>query len=409
MARIGVDDTQRPSRNAADRTGLVPARSEQERGSSTTPPHGGRSSGSGADRLSSQRRTRVAEGVYKDDYGLAATVKVQGVQREKRFPADTPLKTIRAWRDQTRASLRTQPVGERHTLAADADSYLDLVNGELVSISDRRYHISLWVDCFGHLRTLELPLHMPALNDQLRRWRKSRSASACNHRRDALTNLVRVIYGRRAAMEFIDLVRFPAPPPRPRWIERTHIADVLEHLTPGSKTVVRLRLMHWTGMRPSQMARLEPDNFRLAEPVPYVVVPRGKQGRLASLPLVGKGLDAAREFMAIRAYGRWSCSAANKALARAAGKAGRPAFTVYQIRHAFATGLRRTGSDVADIQDLYGHTDPETTMIYAPPHIDKHVEAIARLQRADGAAAPVLHAIRLADTVGSDRRASGGG
>ena len=37
--------------------------------------------------------------------------------------------------------------------------------------------------------------------------------------------------------------------------------------------------------------------------------------------------------------------------------------TTYQIRHSFAAGLRRAGTDVADIQDLYGHTLPETTMI----------------------------------------------
>ena len=292
-------------------------------------------------------------------------------------------------------------------MAHDADRYLQHVKDELVSISDRRHHIHLWIQRFGHLRTLELPQHTAALNDQLRQWRETHSASACNHRRDALTNLVKILYGRRAAADFVDLVRFAPPPPRPRWIERTDIAAVLEQLTPGSKTLVRLRLMHWTGMRPSQMARLQPDDFRLDEPIPFVVVPRGKQGRLGAIPLVGEGLDAAREFMALPAYGRWSCPSANKALERAARKAERPAFTVYQIRHAFATGLRRTGSDVADIQDLYGHTDPETTMIYAPPQIDKHVDAIARLQHADGASAPVLHAIRLADTAGKDRRASG--
>ena len=105
--------------------------------------------------------------------------------------------------------------------------------------------------------------------------------------------------------------------------------------------------------------------------------------------------------MAIGAYGRWSCASANKALERAARKAGRPAFTVYQIRHSFATGLRRTGSDLADIQDLYGHTDPETTMIYAPPQLLKHAAAIERLERADRAPAAGPHAIRLAETAGS--------
>ena len=354
----------------------------------------------------SRRRVRVAEGIYKDRHGLAATVKVNGVQREVRFPPSTPLKTIRARRDELRASLRTLRASERHTLAHDAERYLQQVSAELVSIADRRHHIGLWIRRFGHLRTLELPQYTSALNDQLCQWRETHSASACNHRRDALTNLVKVLYGRRAAADFVDLVRFAPPPPEPRWLERNHIADVLAHLTPGSKTVVRLRLMHWTGMRPSQMARLQPDDFRLGEPTPFVVVPRGKGGRLAAIPLVGEGLEAAQEFMSIRAYGRWSCPSANKALARAARKAGRPGFTVYQIRHSFATGLRRTGSDLADIQDLYGHTDPETTMIYAPPQLQKHAAAIARMECADRAPAPVPQAIRLAEPAGSVRESS---
>ena len=89
--------------------------------------------------------------------------------------------------------------------------------------------------------------------------------------------------GQRAAAELVDLVRFTRPAPRPRWLDRAHIAEVLAQLTPGSRTVVRLRLMHWTGMRPSQMGRLRPEDFRLDEPTPFVVVPRGKGGRLAEL------------------------------------------------------------------------------------------------------------------------------
>ncbi len=60
----------------------------------------------------------------------------------------------------------------------------------------------------------------------------------------------------------------------------------------------------------------------------------------------------------------------------------------YQIRHSFAAGLRRAGTDVADIQDLYGHTRPETTMIYAPPELAKHRAALERLRRDDATRAP---------------------
>ena len=49
-------------------------------------------------------------------------------------------------------------------------------------------------------------------------------------------------------------------------------------------------------------------------------------------------------------------------------------------------GLRRAGTDVADIHDLYGHTRPETTMIDASPERAKHRAALKRLRRTDGTA-----------------------
>lgn len=353
----------------------------------TTQRDSGRRPSPKADRLASQSRsrTRVAPGVYKDRWGLATTVKVNGVQREIRFDPGTPLKTIRAKRDEMRASLRTLPPGERHTLAHDAERYLEQVQSTLVSFADRRRDLLAWLPRFGHLRTLALPSHLAALNAQLHDWRHTLSAMSCNHRRHALTNLVRVLYGRRAAVDLIDLARFAPPPSKPRWISRSHIAEVVARITPGSLTRVRLELMHWTGMRPSQMGRLRSDDFRLNEPIPYVAVPRGKGGRIAAVPLVPEGIAAARAFLDAQAFGPWSRGSANKALRAAARRAGMPPFTVYQIRHSFAAGLRRTGTDVADIQDLYGHTSPQTTMIYAPPELPKHRDALERLRQNDAA------------------------
>ena len=334
-----------------------------------------------------RRRVRVAEGIYKDRHGLAATVKVNGVQREVRFPHGTPLKTIRARRDELRASLRTLPGGGRHTLNHDAGRYLGQVESTLISFGDRRRELLAWLPPFGHLRTLALPAHLTGLNAQLHEWRRTLAASTCNHRRHALTNLVRVLYGRRASFDLLDLVRFAPPPPRPRWVDRRHIADVLAEIPAGSVTRAPLELMHWTGMRPSQMGRLRAEDFRLDEPIPYVAVPRGKGGRIAAVPLVPEGA-AARAFLDAEAFGPWPRSSVNRALARAARRAGRPVFTTYQIRHSFAAGLRRAGTDVADIQDLYGHTRPETTMIYAPPELEKHRAALERLRRTDPNGAP---------------------
>jgi hypothetical protein len=57
---------------------------------------------------------------------------------------------------------------------------------------------------------------------------------------------------------------------------------------------------------------------------------------------------------------------------------------------------------VADIQDLYGHTRPETTMIYAPPELAKHLAALERLRRDDvaGGSEPAARPVRLAHSAG---------
>ncbi len=68
--------------DAAERALAVPVanlRQDGERGASKA----------GAGKPAARRRARVAEGIYKDRHGLAATVKVNGVHREVRFPPGT--------------------------------------------------------------------------------------------------------------------------------------------------------------------------------------------------------------------------------------------------------------------------------------------------------------------------------
>ncbi len=276
-----------PTASKIDATEAEPTPVRTRRGAARSTPRQPKANSAGQP---ARKRVRVAEGIYKDRHGLAATVKVNGVQREIRFPAGTPLKTIRARRDELRASLRTLPPAERHTLAHDAERYLDQVkNTLLATFDDRRCDLFMWLPRFGHLRTLALPSHIASLNAQMHDWRGTHAASSCNHRRHALIHLVRLLYGRRAAVDLIDLVRFPPAPPQPRWVHRSHLDAVLFHLTPGSKTAARLHLMHWTGMRPSQMGRLTRADFHLDEPIPYVDVPRGKGGAAGRGAAGGRG------------------------------------------------------------------------------------------------------------------------
>ena len=377
----------RPAADTATTTRPRNTRDTEQAGPAPGPPGQDEGKKPRRSQKGAKKRVRISKGVYRDRYGLAATVKVNGIQREHGFPRGTPIRTIQAWRDETRSSLRRLPKGAKHTLRHDAERYLDQKASQLVSIRDRRRNLYEWMPRFGHIRTLALEQHVGELNAELYEWRKKRSGATCNHRRDALMNLVRVLYGSRAASGLSDLVTFEKAAPKPRGIDRAHIADLLRRLKPGSKVRARLELMQWTGMRPSQMGRLGREDFQLDAEIPHVIVARGKGGKAARLPLVEEGVAAARAFIAAEAFGKWKTQPANKQLAKAAREAGRPAFTSYQIRHSFATGLRQSGADVADIQDLYGHMNAETTKLYAPGQMEKHREAIERMGTADGTVA----------------------
>lgn len=339
-------------------------------------------------------RTKIAKGIYRDRIGLSATVKVGELpQKEKRFPPDTPLKQIKGWQDETRVSLRQiAPTYRRGTLTKDVQDYLAKVKP--THIDERAYKqkerdIEAWLNRFGH--RVRLTITANEMNDQLWTWRKTRSAKTCNHRRGALAHLFVVLDGKSAKNPVRDAVRFPTPDPKPKAISLDVIDRVLNEMATGCRTQAWLRLMRWTGIRPSQIDRLrqQRDNFRLDDAPPHVIVPRGKRGRVVRLPFVAAdALSAARTFVRVcidepakygRSDGHISTTSANRLLSDACEAANVNVFTLYRIKHSVGSRLREV-MDLADIQLVYGHMDSATTEIYAAPVDEKILAGFRHLE-----------------------------
>src|SRR5919109_2079095 len=133
-------------------------------------------------------RKRIAKNIYRDAAGLSATVKVgrwpNALSRERRFPPDTPIKTMRAWQKETRSELeKVVETRSRSTLREDVPRYLALIREEHASLQDREHELEVWLPRFGD--RIRQSLRTAELDDQLRQWRnvEGLAASTVNHRR----------------------------------------------------------------------------------------------------------------------------------------------------------------------------------------------------------------------------------
>jgi integrase len=144
-------------------------------------------------------------------------------------------------------------------------------------------------------------------------------------------------------------------------------------------------ILTYTGMRPSQMMRLDPTTHIIPfvdESPPMVFVPAGKGGKAHWKPLPPGGVAAFHLFLISEAAGSFSTSSFYKSWMTACDEADVPRFNPYKLRHSYATLMRRAGADVADIQELLGHKSPKTTQRYAAVVPEKIAEAGGRFQKA---------------------------
>jgi integrase len=329
-------------------------------------------------------RKRVAANIYADRAGFSVTVKVSGVQRERRYPKETPLSVMKRWRDETRVALRKAlPSRSGSTFAQDVETYITQMK-HLASWRERHAELKAWIARVGTLPRTRITA------DHVREARAAwlaagKAPKTVNMRVASLQHLFRVL----GATPELPRPWTPCDGIKPLPVHRTPAvavphttiaavaAKLEEHERIGwlrsAKTRARFMVLASTGKRPSELMRAQPQDVDFVRRV--WTVRDGKGGWSPGIYLNDDMLVAWRLFVKADAWGVFEVSSYDQRLYKAGWpKEVRP----YNLRHTVGIGLSELGVDLADIQAHMGHRRIETTRKHYVPVLHSRLEEASR-------------------------------
>lgn len=299
------------------------------------------------------------KGIRRDRYGFRAYVKVGDSQREKRYPADTLVKTMQDWRDETRVALRKitkKPTSG--TLAEDVRTYLGKPSIQaLTSYKSRTCEVEAWIPLYGSVpRGLLTRQHVL---DAREVWLKADYApKTINHRVRALRHLYRTLDGTSVPTPCDGVKKLAEPKAQPVAVSLSVVRKVLKRLK-EPETRARFMVLVSTGQRPAQLMRAVRTDLDFRRRLWRVRPAKG--GDPIPLPLTDDMVAAWRVFLAAKAWGVYDTSTHAKRLYEAGWPRDvRP----YNAKHTVGILLAEAGAAWEDIKDFFGHTDVKTTRIY---------------------------------------------
>lgn len=184
----------------------------------------------------------------------------------------------------------------------------------------------------------------------------------------------------------------PLPRALPAWQVRRLLA-LLDEVADDDPEYRRNRLIVlvylYSGLRLAELAKLTWDRVDIDAGVITVIKPKGKRDR--QVPIHPKIREELRTWSLASAGSGPLFLARNGSALQAAGIS--EMFrrfvqgvlgidcTAHQLRHSFATELRRRGADLREIQKLLGHAKLDTTAIYTEVYDDDLQNAVNRLSK----------------------------
>lgn len=324
---------------------------------------------------------------------LRATVKVGGIQKERRFVPGTPLRAIKAWKADTEAKLRkrypasSDTKAQTGTLKADAPRYLGLVR-HLADWVSQRSLIRAWFPELG-----DRARHTITREDVLRirgAWAEAKVANrTINNRVSALKDVYRKLDGDDTFNPCAGIS--PLKPPRTP-IQRIDVAiingviDNLEKLAtepiakgrfrgrPALHALqdrARLMVLATTGKRPCEVERALPEDVDLG--VRVWGVRDAKCGQSPGVYLNDEMLIAWKAFIAADAWGPFP-----EHFQRRLRRAGWPKdIRPYTLRHSIWITASERGADLADIQAGAGHKHIATTRNHYVPVLQSRMQKLS--------------------------------
>jgi integrase len=271
------------------------------------------------------------------------------------------------------------------TLRKAFDDYLDWVKGagagEYVDAdrahTDKSLHADVWIEAVGDTSIANLG---PRLFDKFKEQQAASGVGPATINRRLGT--MKHFLARASSWGWIDKARalelrdelkaLPEPDARLRWLKDDERTRLDRELPKELRAVVEAAA--YSGLRLSSViGMLKADVDLKARSLAVWAKRKGQRKRLV-LP-IGDALAAVLEAAIARSkcdhvfvnrlgepYTMWGVSGLfRKVVARAKIKD----FTFHDLRHDFATRLRRARVPIEDIKDLLGHADVKTTMRYA--------------------------------------------
>jgi len=334
------------------------------------------------------KRTNIAVGVYRTQYGYAVIWKDRGRNREKHFAPDTPVAVLKAFRKQQvkMATPATGTEGPAGSFPRDCVRMLRGRKGQPSYKSDRS-HLKPWVVRFRRLSRHAITKE--AIKLALADW-QDKSPQERKHRLNILRQVFYFHDGDEATTP-CDGIKIKVPKRRPQGVPDDIIQRVALSLNGAPwlgdrKTWARFLVLATCGKRPCQVKRARRNlDVNFTTRIWDVEPAKGSMG--GPLYLNDEMLAAWQAFDAADAWGWYDSRSFSKTLKRHGWPDGvRP----YNMRHQTLQTMSNQGVELGRVQQAAGHASPDTTRRFYVPHELAHSQEAST--KIDGRFDPAIFA-----------------